>query len=82
MNAIAVGLAPPRDRALIKTSETLQVAHSRLMILMMVFALVTGVIGIRLLYLAVFNAPERSEPSPQADGAATSPIATAWCWHR
>jgi len=60
MNAIAVGLAPPRDRALIKTSETLQVAHSRLMILMMVFALVTGVIGIRLLYLAVFNAPERS----------------------
>ena len=59
MNAIAVGLAPPRDRALAKTNEHVQVAHYRLMILMMLFALMIGVIGLRLLYLAVFDAPDR-----------------------
>ena len=60
MNAIAVGLAPPRDRAHAKATEHAQVAHYRLMILMMVFALTIGVIGLRLLYLAVFDAPDRS----------------------
>ena len=60
MNAIAVGLAPPRDRALAKTSEYARVAHYRLMILMMAFALMIGVIGLRLLYLAIFDAPDRS----------------------
>ncbi|RYD89323.1 MAG: penicillin-binding protein 2, partial [Sphingomonadales bacterium] len=60
MNAIAVGLAPPRDRALTKTNEHAQVAHYRLMILMMVFALMIGVIGFRLLYLAVFDSPNRA----------------------
>lgn len=60
MNVIAVGLAPPRDRALAKTNEHAQVAHYRLMILMMVFALMISVIGLRLLYLALFDAPDRS----------------------
>ena len=60
MNAIAVGLAPPRDRALAKTSEYARVAHYRLMILMMAFALMIGVISLRLLYLAIFDAPDRS----------------------
>ena len=60
MNAIAVGLAPPRDRALAKTGEYARVAHYRLMILMMAFALMIGVIGLRLLYLAIFDAPDRS----------------------
>ena len=55
MNAIAVGLAPPRDRALAKINDTARVAHYRLMILMMLFALMTGVIGFRLLYLALFS---------------------------
>lgn len=61
MNAIAVGLAPPRDRALAKTSHHTQTAHYRLMILMMAFALMIGVIGLRLLYLAIFDAPDRSQ---------------------
>jgi len=60
MNAIAVGLAPPRDRALAKTNEHARVAHYRLMILMMAFALMIGVIGLRLLYLAIFDAPDHS----------------------
>jgi cell division protein FtsI (penicillin-binding protein 3) len=60
MNVIADGLAPPRDRALAKTSELRQVAHYRLMILMLLFTLMIGVIGLRLLYLAVFDAPDRS----------------------
>ncbi|MET0373144.1 MAG: penicillin-binding protein 2 [Rhizorhabdus sp.] len=60
MNAIAVGLAPPRDRALAKTNDTTRIAHYRLMILMMLFALMIGVIGLRLLYLAIFDAPDRS----------------------
>jgi len=60
MNAIAVGLAPPRDRALAKVNDSVRIAHYRLMILMMLFALMTGVIGLRLLYLALFNGPERS----------------------
>ena len=63
MNVIADGLAPPRDRALTKTNHHVQVAHYRLMILMMLFALMIGVIGFRLLYLALF------------DGRATAPVA-------
>ncbi|KKC26781.1 peptidoglycan D,D-transpeptidase FtsI family protein [Sphingomonas sp. SRS2] len=60
MNAIAVGLAPPRDRALAKINDTTRIAHYRLMILMMLFALMIGVIGLRLLYLAIFDSPDRS----------------------
>ena len=60
MNAIAVGLAPPRDRALAKISQPNRVAHYRLMILMMLFALMIGVIAMRLLYLAIFDSPDRS----------------------
>ena len=71
MNAIAVGLAPPRDRALTKTSEPRQVAHYRLMILMLVFALMIGVIGARLFYLALFDgadhAPAVAHIGPRAD---------------
>ena len=71
MNAIAVGLAPPRDRALAKVNDATRIAHYRLMILMLLFALMTGVIGLRLLYLAVFNAPDRSTVAtatgPRAD---------------
>jgi len=60
MNAIAAGLAPPRDRAVTKIQENVRVAHYRLMVLMLLFALMVGVIGIRLLYLAVFDTPDRS----------------------
>lgn len=70
MNAIAVGLAPPRDRALAKINDATRIAHYRLMILMLLFALLTGIIGLRLFYLALFNAPDRSAVS-----AATGPRA-------
>lgn len=60
MNAPVVGLAPTRDRALAKTNDSVRVAHYRLMILMLLFALMIGVIGARLLYLAVFDAPDRT----------------------
>jgi cell division protein FtsI (penicillin-binding protein 3) len=71
MNATAAGLAPPRDRALVKTNDTVRIAHYRLMVLMLLFALMVGVIAVRLLYLAVFNAPDRtpvvSTIGPRAD---------------
>jgi cell division protein FtsI (penicillin-binding protein 3) len=60
MNAIAAGLAQQRDRALVKTNDSVRIAHYRLMLLMLVFALMVGVIALRLLYLAVFDAPDRS----------------------
>ena len=63
MNAISVGISPPRDRAA-KTDESLRVAHYRLMILMLLFALLTCVVGLRLLYLAAFNAPDRGAVVP------------------
>lgn len=65
MNAIAVGLAPPRDRALAKHKAHVQVAHYRLMILMMLFMLLIGVIGCRLLFLALFDAPDRNVVAPR-----------------
>ncbi len=58
MNAISVGIAPQRERAPIKASDSLRTAHHRLMILMMLFALLTGVIGVRLLWLALFGGPD------------------------
>lgn len=71
MNAIAPGLAPPRDRAIVKSNESVRVAHYRLMVLMLLFALMVGVISVRLLYLALFNAPDRSAAAsafgPRAD---------------
>lgn len=71
MNAIAVGLAPPRDRALAKPDAHVQVAHYRLMILMLLFALMIGTIGVRLLYLALFDGPEPNKTvartGPRAD---------------
>lgn len=60
MNAIAAGLAQPRDRALVKTNDNVRVAHYRLIVLMLLFALMVGVIAMRLLYLAVFDAPDRT----------------------
>lgn len=69
MNVLAVGLAPPRDRALAKTNEHAQVAHYRLMILMMVFALMIGVIGVRLLYLAIFSGPDHAAAVPRTPRA-------------
>jgi cell division protein FtsI (penicillin-binding protein 3) len=65
MNAFAVGLAPPRDRALTRASEQVQVAHYRLMILMMLFMLLIGVIGCRLLFLALFDAPDHNVAAPR-----------------
>ncbi|MES2498455.1 MAG: penicillin-binding protein 2 [Pseudomonadota bacterium] len=59
MNAIAAGLAQQRDRALVKTNDNVRVAHYRLIVLMLLFALMIGVIAVRLLYLAVFDAPDR-----------------------
>ena len=44
MNAPAVGLNPPRERALVKTDQTVQTAHERLMVLMMLFGLLIGII--------------------------------------
>ncbi|WP_165322717.1 peptidoglycan D,D-transpeptidase FtsI family protein [Rhizorhabdus phycosphaerae] len=60
MNAPAAGLNPPRDRALVKTGQTVQIAHERLMVLMLLFGLLIGVIALRLLYLAIFDGPDRS----------------------
>ncbi|TAK10093.1 MAG: penicillin-binding protein 2, partial [Rhizorhabdus sp.] len=60
MNAPAAGLALPRDRAIAKINDRVAIAHYRLMILMLLFGLMVGVIGVRLLYLALFNAPDRS----------------------
>jgi len=59
MNAPAAGLAPSRERAVARINDGVAVAHYRLMILMLLFGLMVGVIGIRLLYLALFNAPDR-----------------------
>ncbi len=71
MNAIPDGLAPPRDRALSKPNDSVRVAHERLMLLMLLFGLLIGVIGLRLLYLAIFDAPDRSvriaTTGPRAD---------------
>jgi len=65
MNAVSVGLAVPRDRALAKLSTHTQTAHYRLTILMLVFALMIGVIGLRLFYLALFAGPDRSTSAPR-----------------
>jgi len=65
MNAIPGGLAPSRERVDVKSEEGLRIAHYRLMILMLLFALLTGVIGVRLLYLAIFNAPDRAVAGPR-----------------
>jgi len=61
MNAVTVALAPPRDRLRTQISPGVSIAHYRLMVLTLLFALMTGVIGVRLFYLAVFNT---SGPSP------------------
>lgn len=60
MNAPATGLAPSRDRAIAKISDGVAIAHYRLMVLMLLFGLLVGVIALRLLYLAIFDAPDRS----------------------
>ena len=52
MTAFAVGLDPPRDRAHARPSTPGHVAHYRLMILMMVFALMIGVAIVLLFGLA------------------------------
>lgn len=59
MNAPVSGLSLPRDRALAKTNDHARVAHERLMVLMLLFGLLIGIIGLRLLYLAIFSGPDR-----------------------
>ena len=63
MNAVTVAPAPPRDRSRTQISPGVSIAHYRLMVLTLLFALMTGVIGLRLFYLAVFNT---SGPGPAA----------------
>lgn len=59
MTAVAVASAPARSRAIVKTNETVRTAQYRLMVLMLLFALMTVIIGMRLMWLAVVNAPDR-----------------------
>jgi cell division protein FtsI (penicillin-binding protein 3) len=42
-----------------RTSATVETAQHRLMILMLIFALITAIIGARLVYLAIVGPPER-----------------------
>jgi cell division protein FtsI (penicillin-binding protein 3) len=60
MTALAVIQAPARERAIVKSNESVRVAQHRLMVLMLLFGLVTLVIALRLLWLAVVNAPDHS----------------------
>lgn len=64
--AVAPAASQARARAIVKTNETVRIAHHRLMVLLMLFALITAVIGFRLLWLAVVDAPDR--------GPAAAPI--------
>jgi cell division protein FtsI (penicillin-binding protein 3) len=59
MTALAVTQAPARDRAIVKSNETVRIAQHRLMVLMLLFALMTLIIGCRLMWLAVIEAPDR-----------------------
>lgn len=57
--AVAPATSSARARAIVKTNETVRTAHHRLMVLLMLFALITAIIGFRLLWLAVIDAPDR-----------------------
>ncbi|SDC71888.1 cell division protein FtsI (penicillin-binding protein 3) [Sphingomonas sp. YR710] len=68
MTAVAVASATSqaRARAVVKTNETVRIAQHRLMVLLMLFALMTAIIGARLMWLAVVDAPDRGPAAAPA----------------
>ncbi len=72
MTAVALNATPSPSRAIVRTGgEIARVAQYRLMVLMLLFALVTAVIGGRLMWLAVAGgpdaAPRHAALGPRAD---------------
>ena len=63
MTALAATQALPRSRAIVRANDNVRVAQHRLMVLLLLFALMTAVIGARLMRLAVVNAPHRTPPA-------------------